>query len=93
MRQNRVIETAEKIQLSNLCCTGLYHFGSASLFYEAYKGFLENQKVQPTYKEHFIAPIYNQLIARNLDIRFTTIDREQVIFCGVPSEYLDFLAS
>ncbi len=93
MRQNRVIETAEKIQLSDLCCTGLYHFGSASLFYEAYRGFLENQKVQPIYKEHFIAPIYNQLIARNLDIRFTTIDREQVIFCGVPSEYLNFLAS
>ena len=56
-------------------------------------GFLEHQNTEPKYKEHFIAPIYNQLIARNLDIRFTTIDRKEVIFCGVPSEYLDFLES
>ena len=93
MKKNRVIETAEKIQISDLCCTGLYHFGSSSLFHEAYMGFLEHQNTEPKYKEHFIAPIYNQLIARNLDIRFTTIDRKEVIFCGVPSEYLDFLES
>lgn len=92
-RKNRVIETAEKIQISDLCCTGLYHFGSVSLFREAYVSFLESQKIQAKYKEHFIAPIYNQLIARNLDVRFTMIDRKQVIFCGVPSEYLDFLES
>lgn len=91
--ENRVIETAEKIQISDLCCTGLYHFGSVSLFREAYLSFLESQKTQAKYKEHFIAPIYNQLIARNLDVRFTMIDGKQVIFCGVPSEYLDFLES
>ena len=91
MIENRVIETAEKNQISDLCCTGLYHFANVSLFREAYASFLVNQTMQAKYKEHFIAPIYNQLITRNLDVRFTTIDRKQVIFCGVPSEYLDFL--
>lgn len=93
LRSNLVLETAEKIQISDLCCTGLYHFSSLIMFKEAYALFLEDEKISPKNKEHFIAPIYNQLIARNREVFFHVIDREEVIFCGVPSEYIDFLES
>ena len=43
-------------------------------------------------KELYIAPIYNLLIQDGLDIRYTLIARNEVIFCGVPSEYVEFLA-
>jgi hypothetical protein len=91
IRKNHVIETAEKVQISDLCCTGLYHFGSVSLFNEAYALYLSDEILYKKNKEHFIAPIYNKLIEKSCNIYFHLINRQQVIFCGVPSEYVDFI--
>jgi len=79
----RVIETAEKKEISNLCSTGMYYFRSFNLFKEAYLNYYS--KLLNT--EHYIAPIYNSLTSNHKDVHYHMIDRENVIFCGTPDEY------
>lgn len=82
---NKVRRTTEKVPVSDLCCTGLYNFGNARLFLEA----LEAERHAPTsaLPETYVAPVYNHLIRRGYDIRYSRIPREDVVFCGVPTEY------
>lgn len=91
---NRVIETAEKVQISNLCCTGLYNFSKFGNFRASYENWIAKAEVSSEKKEVYVAPLYNFLIDNlGLDIRFNLIKKSDVIFCGVPSEYEDFLKS
>lgn len=88
---NRVAETTEKVPVSNLCCTGLYHFKSVKTFTSAYAPFAEARACEMGLRELYVAPIYNVLIENGCDIRYSVIDRSAVTFCGVPEEYLEFL--
>lgn len=81
-RARRVIE---KIRISDLCCTGLYHFRTARDFRDAYAA--ERAAPSQDLSETYIAPIYNQLIARGDPVRFKVIDLDLLDFCGVPAEY------
>jgi hypothetical protein len=82
---NRVAETAEKRRISDLCSTGIYHFRHAGDFLRAFD---EEIAVGPTdTQEFYVAPLYNRLIQRGLDIRYKVIDQSEVIFSGVPAEY------
>ncbi len=78
-----VIETAEKVAISDLCCTGLYGFDSATQFQKA----LAAERARPSAAELYVAPLYNYLIADKERISFNIVDRSKVLFCGVPSEY------
>ena len=78
-----VIETAEKQPISDLCCTGLYHFARAADFHQA----LATERLEPSSTELYVAPLYNHLIRIGRKIHYHLIDRSQVIFCGVPIEY------
>lgn len=84
---DRVIETAEKREISDNCSTGIYYFKNASLFKDAYERSLND----PLLKELYVAPVYNYLIEDGKDIRINVINRDEVIFCGVPQEYEDYL--
>ena len=86
-----VIETAEKRAISNLCSTGLYHFGSKSLFTEAYSHMINQPQTEWDKGELYVAPLYNYLINNGAVIRYNEIDKSEVIFCGVPSEYDNFI--
>lgn len=81
-RAQRVIE---KIRISDLCCTGLYHFRTAGDFRYAYKS--EQAVPSQDLTETYIAPMYNQLIKRGDSVRFKVIDLRELDFCGVPVEY------
>lgn len=87
---NKAKLTAEKQQISEFCCTGLYHFKRAGDFITTF----ENDRLQGLDKmqggEFYIAPMYNQLIAKGADIRFSVVESKDVIFCGVPDEYYAF---
>lgn len=87
---NRVIRTSEKQQESEYCCTGLYHFGSTEAFRRAYAAEVRQRAAGSAGKasELYVAPIYNHLIADGGDIRLEVVPVEEVIFCGVPSEYV-----
>ncbi len=88
---DRVIRTAEKQEISSYCCTGLYHWRSA----ERYRYYYEQYKCLDATELHagelYVAPMYNLAIAKGDDIRFSVIEPEEVIFCGTPDEYRDYL--
>jgi hypothetical protein len=78
-----VVETAEKRAISDLCCTGLYHFARAGDFRDA----LAKERLSPAAHELYVAPLYNQLIATGHRINYQVIARSDISFCGVPAEY------
>ena len=80
---NRVARTTEKQPISDLCCTGLYHFARLDDFRSA----VAAERADPSSAELYVAPAYNHLIAAGRDIRYSVVERDDVVFCGVPSEY------
>lgn len=88
-RKNGVLRTSEKMNESNYCSTGLYYFTKAKFFIAAFYSSLENKS--SALNEVYVAPIYNHLIDLGMDIRYEVIDKSEVIFCGVPSEYEAFV--
>ena len=44
-------------------------------------------------QEEYIAPTYNYLIKNDFLVHYKLIPRNQVYFCGVPSEYDELLYS
>lgn len=86
---SKVVETAEKKEISNFCSTGIYYFKRISDFLYAYN---ENE-TNPIggLKELYIAPLFNYLINNKRNIKVNIIDHSEVVFCGVPEEYFEFL--
>jgi hypothetical protein len=86
----KVIQTAEKEEISNYCSTGVYYFKNRDYFIEAY---LNNFSVESKKKftELYIAPMYNYLITNGGNIHIDIIKRDDVEFCGIPEEYFNYL--
>jgi hypothetical protein len=86
MAPGRVAAVAEKLPISELCCTGLYHFRKAGDFRWAWRhpapAASEAEK-----RERYVAPLYNALIARGDHIAFTLVSPSDVVLCGTPQEY------
>jgi NDP-sugar pyrophosphorylase family protein len=89
---NKVQLTAEKKEISHYCCTGLYYWKSSKDFCRIFEKYLKKSLEEVDAGEYYIAPMYNDLIEEGKDIRFSIINKSDVIFCGVPSEYQDFLS-
>ena len=82
---NNVIKTTEKERISNLCSNGLYYFSSKELFNKTFEeAYKNNQKIK---NEFFIAPLYNNLIAKKFIIKYKLVNKEVIQFCGIPEEY------
>ncbi|MBY6059426.1 hypothetical protein [Leisingera daeponensis] len=75
----------EKDRQSDLCSTGLYYFRKYDQFRAAYAA--EQATPSQVLNEHYIAPLYNQLIRRNKTVAYRVVQNDDVIFCGVPAEY------
>lgn len=86
-----VSKTAEKIRISNLCSTGLYYFRNTTLFLDAFEVAVSNNDKDSG--EFYVAPLYNQLINKGLNIKYDLIKKNTVIFSGVPDEYEAFKLS
>jgi hypothetical protein len=84
----RVVETAEKRTISDLCCTGLYHFERAKDFLAS----LSLERRQPSTSELFVAPLYNHLIRGGQSVHYRVVRRSEIVFCGDPSEYQALLS-
>jgi len=91
-RPGVVAEVAEKKAISDLCCTGLYHFRCAGEYRWAYRH-PTAAKSDAERRERYVAPLYNPLIERGLRIGFELIEPDEVIFCGTPAEYAQVLGS
>ena len=86
LKNNRVIETAEKKVISNIALSGLYYFKSYDIFHESsLKLISDNFKVN---NEYYIAPIYNYLIRDNKEIILDMASKIDII--GTPEEYYEY---
>lgn len=86
--EQRVAQTTEKRRVSELCCTGLYHFARTADFVDACEaalgdldGYLER------WGELYIAPLYNTLIDAGKRIVYDEAPASRVHFAGTPAEY------
>jgi len=86
----KVIQTAEKEEISKYCSTGIYYFKKKEAFVEAFDAAnVDISKIK--LKELYVAPLYNYLISKNFNVHIQIIGRNEVIFCGVPEEYFNYL--
>ena len=83
----RVVLTAEKQNLSEYCCTGLYYWHSAEQYCRLFEEYSQKAPDAMQGNEYYIAPMYNMLIEKGGHVRYTVIDSDMVIFCGTPQEY------
>jgi hypothetical protein len=83
---DRVAAVAEKLPISDLCCTGLYHFRKAGDFRWAYRH-PAPPRSEAEHQERYVAPLYNVLVARGDRIAFTLVTLSEIVFCGTPEEY------
>lgn len=83
--RGKVLQTAEKQRISNLCSSGLYYFKKCKDYKRVFKAAWHCGE---TIKgEFYIAPLYNRLIKEGKDIRYHRILLKEVVFCGIPKEY------
>ena len=75
-----VIQVAEKTRISGWCSTGLYCFESAADFRDAYSS------TDFGAQEHYVAPVYNTLIASNRQVKMVAIDPDLFDVFGTPTE-------
>ena len=89
----RVLEVTEKVRISELCSTGLYHFRAAGRFLDAFDAVRDVPLDQMQGGERYIAPLYNQIIAAGGDVAYPVIPSTDVRFSGTPNEYVAFVAN
>jgi hypothetical protein len=82
---HRVLRTAEKDRISDLCSNGMYGFAKLQHFRDAYRDYVASGSSAAG--ELYIAPLYNRLIERNLDIRYALLEAGVTEHCGVPADY------
>jgi len=83
----RIVETAEKRRISDLACTGLYHFSRGQDFVRyADAAIAANERVN---NEFYVAPVYNRMIADGLDIRVDIATEAWAL--GTPEDLQIFL--
>jgi hypothetical protein len=87
-----VARVTEKLPISDLCCTGLYHFRRAGDFRWTYRNPAPPAS-EAERRERYVAPLYNSLIARGDRIAFRVIDPSRIVFCGTPEQYEHVAAS
>ena len=85
-----VVKTSEKDPISNLASNGLYYFRSVELYKRAYETFF-SCGAGIVNGEKYIAPLYNHLINREGAVKIKKVKKSDMIFCGTPFEYEDYL--
>lgn len=89
-KQGKVIEVREKERISNNCTLGAYYFSSAKLFKDLYEGYYLDcdRKIG---QERYIAPLYNYMITKGMEVDISIVDKTKVHVLGTPEELLTFL--
>jgi hypothetical protein len=81
-------ETSEKRRISDLCCTGLYHFARAADFMRLCRAAIADvDNFVRDWRELYVAPLYNGFIAEGARVGWHEVGPEEVLFSGTPDEY------
>lgn len=89
-KQGKVIEVREKERISNNCTLGAYYFSSAKLFKDLYEGYYLDCDGKIG-QERYIAPLYNYMITKGMEVDISIVDKTKVHVLGTPEELLTFL--
>lgn len=69
-----------------MCSDGLYYFKDKSVFELLFLNAKKNNNT--TKNEYYIEPLYNDLIEQDAVVFYDLIEKENILFCGTPDEYL-----
>ena len=87
-QEDNVLRTSEKERISPNCSNGLYYFKSVHIFNNYFKKYINSID-----GESYIAPMYNLLVADNLNVKIKRIDSADILLCGTPEEYKKLICS
>ena len=85
------IEIKEKEKISDNCTIGLYYFKSCKLYEDLYNEYYENDEHLEK-NEKYIAPMYNYMIQKGMQVNINLIPFEKVHVLGTPEELEQFAA-
>lgn len=83
--EGRAVEVREKERISDNCTIGLYYFKSCKLYKEIYDEYYADESHMEK-NEKFIAPLYNYMISKGMEVRISVIPTEKVHVLGTPEE-------
>ena len=81
----KAIEVREKQRISDNCTLGAYYFKSCELYENMYKEYY-NTCDNMEAGEKYVAPLYNYMISKGLDVSISLIDAKDVHVLGTPEE-------
>ena len=86
----KVIEVREKVRISDNCTLGAYYFSSAKLYEDLYQEYyLDDNHMEKN--EKYIAPLYNYMIEKGMNVTISIVDANRVHVLGTPEELQIFL--
>lgn len=81
----RAVAVREKERISDNCTLGAYYFKSCRLYEELYKEYYSDG-THLEKGEKYVAPLYNFMIEKGMDVRISIIDFGKVHVLGTPEE-------
>lgn len=86
----RVAEIREKKRISDNCTLGAYYFSSAQLYQSLYDEYYGADTGMES-GERYIAPLYNRMVEKGMDVRIGIVDAQKVHVLGTPEEVAFFI--
>jgi len=86
----KVIEVREKKRISDNCTLGAYYFKTCQLFEDIYNEYYQDGKNVEN-SEKYIAPLYNYMLEKNMELYISDIPTEKVHVLGTPEELEYFI--
>lgn len=81
----RAVEVREKFRISDNCTLGAYYFKSCKLYEDLYEEYYADED-NLEQGEKYVAPLYNFMIQKGMDVRISIIDFGKVHVLGTPEE-------
>lgn len=79
------IEVREKVRISENCTLGAYYFSSCDLYERMYREYYTEDAVLDA-GEKYVAPLYNYMISKGMQVRICDINPARVHVLGTPEE-------
>jgi len=86
----KAVEVREKVRISDNCTLGAYYFKSCELYETMYQEYYSSEEKLEK-GEKYVAPLYNYMISKGMDVRISIVDFDKVHVLGTPEELNVFL--
>ena len=86
----KAVEVREKKRISDNCTVGAYYFSSAGLYQKLYEEYYSDSSRMER-NEKYIAPLYNHMIEKGMEVTISNVPAEKVHVLGTPEELQEFM--